>query len=599
MASEQSLQTAVWHLELGRGKVVLQWALVVLVAIALSLVYTANQFRGLEKREAMDAAQLARNLARGEGFTTSIIRPVALWHLKTYRPDHDPHFDHHPDTYNPPLYPLALAALFRLMPNVFEVNLGDQLYPPERWVIVPLNQLCLFLSLLLVFFWARRLFDRRVAIMAGMLLLLSDTLWSYGISGTSTTMLMLLLLGAMYCLYLADVRLNPPEGVAPAALDSKSMALIAGSAVLIGLCFLTRYLTLIFVIPMALYTARILRGRRSGLWAGLYAAIVLVIIAPWLMHNYSISQSILGTARYQFFSTEAFERTYKINMADFWSIRSLGSRFLTNLRHLWVNEFREMGTDILVFFFVVGVMYPFRRSDASRLRTLVIGCLAVGLLGMAIVGLPYEPVDPAVNGGNLFVLFFPLVAIFGAAFFYLLLDRIPFQMKLTRGAAIGAFVLVNVAPMIFTILPPRRGLFPYPPYCQPYMHEVAKWYDKSEVGVSDAPWAVAWYMDRRAVWLPATPEEYFEIHDFVASRGTQFVLLTPYILDRHYQSELLNGEFKPWAAVTRGQLPDNFPLRTATLLPPNKDQILLTDRARWKEATETNALERAMKQLSK
>lgn len=599
MASERSLQTAVFHLELGRGKVVVRWAVVVLAAITLSLVYTANQFRGLEKREAMDAAQLARNLSRGEGFTTSVIRPVALWHLKTYRSDHNPTFEQHPDTYNPPLYPLALAVLFRLTPQVFEVTPGDQLYPPERWVIVPFNQVCLLLTLLLVYFWACRLFDRRVAITAGLLLLLSDTLWSYGVSGLSTTMLMLLLLGGMYCLFLADERLNPPEPGTPVALDSKSMLLIFSSAVLMGLCFLTRYSALVFVIPMAIYTARILRGRRGGFWVGVYLMVVLAVIAPWLVRNYAVAHSVLGTARYQFFSSEIFERTYKVTLGDFWSVRSIAARFLGNLHHLWVDEFRVMGTDILVFFFVVGVMYGFRRSDASRLRLVVLGCLAVALVGMAVVGLPYEPVEPAVNGGNLLVPLLPLVAMFGAAFFYLLLDRIPFQMQLTRGAAIGVFVLLNIAPMIFTILPPRRAPFPYPPYCQMYLQLLSKWYAKSDVGVSDAPWMVAWYVDRRTVWLPVTLEEYFEIHDFVAPHHTQFVLLTPYMLDRRFQSDLVNGEFKPWATIARGQLPDLFPLRTATLLPPNRDQILLTDRARWKEHAETNALDQALKQFSK
>ena len=182
MAVDQTVQSAVFNIELGRGKIVLQWVVVVLAAIALSLVYTAGQFRGLEKREAMDMAQLARNLARGEGFTTSVIRPISLWHLKTYRDDHSPHFDRHPDLYNPPLYPLALAGIFRLLPaETFELKPNEFQYTPERWVILPFNQLCLLLTVLLVYRWARRLFDQRVAVTAGLLLLFSDTLWSYGV----------------------------------------------------------------------------------------------------------------------------------------------------------------------------------------------------------------------------------------------------------------------------------------------------------------------------------------------------------------------------------------------------------------------------------
>ena len=78
MATEDKIQSAVFHIELGRGKPVLQWLLVALVSVALSLVYTAGQFRGLDRREAMDMAQLARNLAHRQGFTTYVIRPLSL-----------------------------------------------------------------------------------------------------------------------------------------------------------------------------------------------------------------------------------------------------------------------------------------------------------------------------------------------------------------------------------------------------------------------------------------------------------------------------------------------------------------------------------------
>src|SRR5437660_1081788 len=105
MASGSSVQTAVWQMEFGGGKKAIRWALVVLLALALGLVYTASQFRGLNKREAMDMAQLAHNISRGKGFTTYVIRPLSLWHLKTQTDGHDPRLMEHPDLYNPPLYP--------------------------------------------------------------------------------------------------------------------------------------------------------------------------------------------------------------------------------------------------------------------------------------------------------------------------------------------------------------------------------------------------------------------------------------------------------------------------------------------------------------
>ena len=592
MADESSVQSAVFNIELGRGKRVLQWVMVVLVAIGLSLVYTAQQFRGLNRREAMDMAQLARNISRGKGFTTYVIRPLSLWQLKTYRDDHDQRFMEHPDLVNPPLYPLVLAGMFKLLPaSVFDFKpTKDQIYTPERWVMVPFNQICLLLSLLLVYSWAKQLFDNRVAVTAGLLLLFSDTLWAYSISGLPTSLLMLLFLLAMYCLFRADRRLNPPavaEGEQPAArppLDSTSMMLILASAALMGLCFLTRYMFALLLLPMIVYVARVVSGRRAGMWAIIYTLVFVAVITPWLVRNYRVSKSVLGVAKYEYVGGEAMQAEYHPELSGF-SLRSATSRMLVGTRKHLIGSLKNTGSDFFIFFFAVGVLYSFRRPDTARLRRVILGGLVCAIIGMGFLATSGEMPESEVNGWNLLVLFLPLVAVYGTAFFYLLLDRIPFRVRLTRAAAIGVFAALNVAPMVYTLLPPRLGPFPYPPYCAPYARLIAEWYKPDEVGMSDMPWEVAWYGDKRTVWLPPTIDEFYEIHDFVAPHNTQFIFLTPYMLDRPYQSGMMRGEYKGWATVMRGQLPRTFPLQSATLLPPQTDQIIFSDTVRWKKDT--------------
>jgi hypothetical protein len=204
---------------------------------------------------------------------------------------------------------------------------------------------------------------------------------------------------------------------------------------------------------------------------------------------------------------------------------------------------------------------------------------------MSLIGSDPERNGPEVGGGNLLVLLLPLVAIFGVAFFYLLLDRIPFRIKLTRGMAIGAFAALNVSPMIFTMLPPRPGSYPYPPYLPPVTRSVANLFEPNELGCSDLPWSMAWDGDRRTVWLPMTIDEFYQISDFVAPKGVQFMMLTPYLLDTKRQSEVFKGEYKGWAALFQGQLRSDFPLKA--YMAPTPDYILLADRARWaKKPTE-------------
>ncbi|MGD1019244.1 MAG: hypothetical protein ABSA12_07980 [Verrucomicrobiia bacterium] len=601
VAPETTIQTAVFQIEIGRGRKIMQRLLLIVLAAALSLVYTVEQFRGFNKRESMDMAQLARNIARGQGFTTYVIRPLSLWQLEQRgwniqdKGTRVRLIMSHPDLCNPPLYPMVLAGLFKVFhKKAFTYDTAEHIFYAERWVILPFNQLCLLACVLLTFAWAKRLFDRRVAVMAAWLMFLSDTLWSYGISGLPTNFLMLLFLLAMYCLFLADGKLNPaersgsaPTGSAPAPATGRAVPWVLASAVLVGLCFLTRYLAAFFLLPMVIYVMRIFRGWAATMWAVVYVAVVAAVVTPWLVRNHRLSGSVLGLARYELvdrsgaFIGETLPRTYKPDFHGAYSVRALSAKLLTNARVVLLNNLRMVGTDFLVLFFGAGVLYGFRRRDVSRLRGLLLGVIVMAIIAMSLIGSDPERSGPDVGGGNLLVLLLPIIAIYGVAFFYLLLDRIPFRIKLTRGMAIGGFVLLNASPMIFTLLPPRPKMFPYPPYISPVVRDVSAYFEPDSLACSDMPWAVAWNGERRAVWIPTTMDDFNEIHDFVAPNGFQYLFLTPYIIDTRPQTDVSKGEYKGWETFMRGQLPVSFPLKAYSPLPPDNEQAILADRARW------------------
>jgi hypothetical protein len=584
MAHEEQVQSAVWHVELGRGKKVVLWVLTVLVAIALSLVYTALQFRGLEHREAMDMAQLARNISRGQGFTTYVIRPLSLWQLKESAPDHKQRLMDHPDLINPPLYPLVLAGLFKLLPaEKFAMPTDDRVFVPERWVIVPFAQICLLLSILLVYLWAKQLFDARVAVTAGLLLLFSDTLWGYSVSGLPMTFLLLLWLATLYLLFQADRLINPLTEGTPARRP-QGLGLIVVSAVLLGLCSLTQYRAVWLVVPLALYVWRIVGGRRGWGMAALFAGVTLAVISPWLVRNFQICGNPFGIALYNLNGSEALQRNYHPDLAGLYTLKDWMRNLVTGTRTHLLSSLPNASRDFFVGFFLVGILYGFRRREVSRLRGALLGCLGAAGLGMALLPMPAGWSSRSAHESDLFLLLVPLVAVYAVAFFYLLLDRIKFNTALTRGLAVAAFVVVNVAAMVYTLLPPRRGAFPYPPYIAPYTAVVASWFGPAEIGSSDLPWAMAWAGDRRTVWLPATENEFIEINDFAASDAhLSFLMITPYMLNRQYQSELLKGEYKEWSGIVRGKMSADFPLKAATLFWPAGEQIVFADRPRWSE----------------
>jgi 4-amino-4-deoxy-L-arabinose transferase-like glycosyltransferase len=599
VATQRTVQNVVWQIELGRGKVFVQWALIVLATVTLALLYTATQFRGLAKREAMDQAQLARNIANGEGYTTHFIRPASLWFLRERGKDFQ--LMRHPDLVNPPLYPTILAGLFKVAPKKFvePPSIEMHVYEPERWIIVPFGQLCLVATVLLVWFWTRQIFDRRIAAASGLILLLSDTLWQYAISGLNTMLLMLLTVAAIFLLYQLDRRLNPlpatDEENAPtptpasSAFSPVSLALIAGSAVLTALAFLTRYTAGVLVLPLALYAGAIVGKRRRWAAMAAYAVAFLVVISPWLARNWQISGTIFGLSQYEFvqragpFSGETFERSLHPDFENFSPFRNMAGKFMAGVGDQ-IRSVRNIGSDFTVFFFFTGLLYGFRRASTARLRLMVVGTLVVLMATVALVGYHPETHD-ALQGGNLSVILLPFVVVFGTVFFFLLFERLNIAVPALRVAAIGLFVLANISPMILRLLPPNPGPYPYPPYLAALTTEVGSWTEPDEIISSDMPWAMAWYGQRRCVWLPTTVEDFVELHDFWVPRGFSGLFLTPYAMDRPLFSGVIRGEYQAWATLIRsGQLPSRFPLDKGTVLPPYNEQFFLSNRPLWQKA---------------
>lgn len=80
----KGIQDYIYLLEEGAGKVWLRRFLFILIAAFLGTVYHLTEFKNLNAPEAMDAAQVGRNVAEGKGFTTQFIRPAAVFLLEKH-----------------------------------------------------------------------------------------------------------------------------------------------------------------------------------------------------------------------------------------------------------------------------------------------------------------------------------------------------------------------------------------------------------------------------------------------------------------------------------------------------------------------------------
>lgn len=593
MGEDVRIQETIWHVEMGPGKRMLLWLTFALLTLAVGLLYGSRQFRGLEHRESMEMAQLARNISRGQGFTTYVIRPLSLWQLEKHAPNDGPRLGNHPDLHSPPLYPLALAVLFAPFPSwMFQYQPTDILFLPERWLILPFNYLCLFASLLLVHFWTRRLFPTWVAITAPLLLLFSDHWWGFAISGLPTCFLVLLFLSSIHCLWRADQLWHPLRTHARTAVLAKPSSVfpngwycIAASAVLFGLCFLTQYNTVLLLPALLIYAASICLNRRDACrCVAIFAALYALIIAPWLLRNHLLSHSLLGVATYDFLNG-VLPSHYHPNLDNLLDLTAYGRRFFQQSRSLLFDLPRLIGSEFLVVFFAVGLLYHFANPTTVRLRRAVWIGLACATLGLSLFPMETDTgggLRGRVQAGNLFILFLPLVAAYGVSFFYLLLNRIAFPAlafpaRLLRMLVIAIFLLVNAAALLLTLNSGQRPTYPYPPYHPPCTAMVANQFTKDTIGASDLPWAMAWVGDRRTVWLPTLPADLAKIQKSAKpTGGLSFLLLTPHLLDQRFQTDLIKGEFAAWRLTVEGKIPEGCAFTEMRWIPPGRDQILFT-----------------------
>jgi hypothetical protein len=578
------LQEWIHALEEGRGTKVVRIFLAVLAFVAIAIAYDYFCFKNFNLPEAMDSAQLARNLSEGKGYTTDFIRPFSIHLLQEQRADHDALLKTaHPDLANAPVYPVLLAAWFKVMPVNFSIGTTGTFstYQPERW-IAALNQLLLFCAALLLFFLARRLFNSAVAWVSVLALAGSELIWHFSVSGLSTMLLLVLVLGAIFCLVRTD-ECQREETVSTKKLIGAGI--LAG--VLIGLAGLTRYSFLWLIFPALLFIRLCEPGSRFK--AGFIIVIsFLIVVTPWLVRNKTASGAFFGISSYAVFEgTHAFpdgtlQRSLNPDL-DKVTIKNFGNKLFVNIRSVW-EKIPALGGSWIAAFFLAGLLTPFRNPSASRLRIFLISSLILFLIVQALGQTGASESSREVNADNLLIIFAPLVFVIGSAFFYVAIQQIEFAHPAKVQILSAIFVVIVSIPLLLALLPPRSYPSAYPPYHPPLIQKVSSLMKEDELMMSDVPGAVAWYGDRQCVVLTLDRDkEFFAINDDL--KPVHALYLSPQTTDSRFLSEITQSnswEQLVFRVALRGdQALVGFPLKSVRreLLPQH---LLLTDWERWK-----------------
>lgn len=600
------LQDWIHKLGAGAGSRVLKWILLLLVSAAVTIGYDLRSYKNFSTQEAMDTAQLARNIAEGKGYTTQFIRPFSMYLVNRKSQeafgvsptnaavDNARIKEAHPDISNPPVFPLVLAGLMRVLPFDFTISAkttpfwfnGNRFwrYEPE-FLIALFNQLLFFIVLVSLFFLAKRLFDSAVAWASAILSLGTEAFWRFSVSGLSTMLLLLIFMGLVWCLVLLE---NETRRPVPGGMKMPGLAVAMG--LLIGAGCLTRYAFGWMLIPTGIFLI-LFSGRRRNVLCLLMTAAFLAVTTPWMVRNYSVSGAPFGTATYTALkSTDIFpghdlERSLEPNFATAYPVY-FWLKLLGNARGILQQDFPKLAGSWAMPLFLVGLMIGFRNPATRRLRYFVLLSLAVLIVVQALGRTQLSDDSPEINSENLLVLLAPLVLMYAAGLFFLLLDQMnlpvvhlgPSMIQL-RYLVMAGFGAILWLPMLSAATSPLT----YPPYHPPVIQQTAGYMGTNELMMSDIPWAVAWYGDRQCAWLTLNVQpDFFALNN---QKPVQALYLSQKTLANHSLADWIHSSTNSWEnftwhAIVNGEFSTAFPLREApTGYFP--DQIFLSDRQRW------------------
>lgn len=571
MALETSLQWFVHNFEQGRAAVWLRRFLVVFIFLAAGLVWLLLKFNGFNDPDAMDQAQIGRQLATRQGYTTLYARPLALNQMLLRR-GHVA--DPLPEVNQAPLGPVINAAAFRLTGMNFDLPQRGFVSSPER-IIAATGFLFFAGSVGLTFLLARRLFDPALALLGTGLVMVSFAMWRFSFSGLPQMAMLFFFTGGM----LATVAAMDAQ---EAGRSRKAVWLIVLAAFLLGITALGHGIGLWIFAGFWVFAVAVIRPRwLTGL---LTAAAGIAPLLPWAFLNWRALRNPFGLPFYELYRPRGADKLELLSDLEpllrfRWSdlIQNTASGALSQ-----AGDFLSYlgGNVVAVAFFFAVILLGYRRWQPSQFRW----CILLMWLG-AVAGMSVFGVDGVFSANQLHVLFLPVMVLYGLAFLLNLWDRLGFELPLLRKAFLGLLYVIVGAPFLMGLIAsPKR--MNWPPYLPPVIHHFSDWISPGEAMASDIPWATAWYAGRTSLLLPLNIGQFELIHrERLLGAPLVGIYLTPFSGGSRTYADIVNGRYREWARfvlheVKPGDL-RGWMLTTAVALPLDGEAIFFADRPRW------------------
>jgi len=560
-------QEIVHAIDQGKLAPVIRMAMFGALIITLTLLYLFVQFRGLPSSTAMDQAQIARNIADGKGFTTKYIRPFAIWQLENAGKEVPS--ENFPDFFNSPLNPFVNALPLKLVQSQWKLSPTDLIYIGDR-VIAGTAIVFFLLSVAIWYLVGKKLFDQKLSLIGCAIILLTDLMWQFTLSGLPQMLMLFLFSIAAFCTLTAmEKRSSAPAVLGllfAAGIAFGLMVLAHGAAIWIFLSWLA--FALLYFQPRGV--------------AGLVAVGALaIVVIPWLARNYSVSGSPLGIAGY--------ELVAPVNSGESGYLRSISGpppfsginplHRLKNAVFLHTEDlFSFLGMNLAAAMFFVSLIHRFRSKNTAMFRW----CILLMWLG-AFAAMAFCGVQGNVSRNQFHVLFIPIFVFYGLAFLMVLYTRLEVQLPAIRIAFLSLVVFLCSLPLLATLLAGQGIAIQWPPYVPPFIAILSDWFEEKEVIASDMPWAVAWYANRPSILLPQTIKDFNKLSDYrVLGSAIHGIYLTPVTGNQRLFGDIYKGAYTDWVfLITRPPNIQGFPLQFFTPLPIDGECIIFADRDRW------------------
>ena len=426
----------------------------IFVFLAAVLVWYANyalHFNGFVINDSHDYAQLARNVNEGNAYSTSVLRPLAYRFFTT----------------------LPQPEVTRMMGYPYFLGLSFKIFGQTDFTIVLFNSVFFVALILLVYLLTYEL-SRNVFLstMSALMVLCMQSFLDHSLQAEPNIMY-----SALYAAFFYFYVKYPGR------------YLIYG--IMLGLLHLvranTQFVFLAFFLLYIFHGKENIKGRLLD--AGKLSAGFLIGISPHLIRNYIIiGNPFFSLYGYSFLLFTKSFPTYSVwtqisDVNPIMFVMSHPGEMILKSYH-WFVMLIEKSMDFYnpVVLLLTGITFfmPVKNPQLRFLRIVTVVAIIVQTVLLLPMGaVPYY-----------YMFFFPVIII---------VSVINVDDYLKKYSRIG--LLLGLIAFVVTAIPYWKSPKPINPFIS-MGEQVKKLTNKDDLILTDMPWELAWYADRKAIWLP-------------------------------------------------------------------------------------------------